>query len=667
MNKTQATKRLKELRDEIEHHSHRYHVLDEPEISDAEFDELIRELVELEDQHPTLVTPDSPTQRVGAPPSDLFKPVQHPTSMWSLDNAFDFDELVAWGKRVERVLGSAADFYCELKVDGTAVNLVYVEGKLATAATRGDGRVGEDITSNARTISSIPLKLQGAKPPSILEIRGEIFMPIESFRKLNEELTAKEIRLFANPRNAAAGSLRQKDPRITASRNLAIVCHGVGRTDRKPFVRHSEQMEYLKELGLRVLGEAEAVDTLEQVYDYSQRWESKRHDVPFEVDGTVVKVDQLGQRDELGFTSKSPRWAIAYKFPPEEKTTRLKEIQVNVGRTGAVTPFAVLEPIVLSGATVTMATLHNEDEIMRKDIRIGDYVLARRAGDVIPEVIAPVPSKRTGKERKFKMPKTCPRCETLLVRPEKEKVWRCPNDRCPSRGMRSIEHFAARGAMDIEGMGEKTVIELWDRGLMGDVGDIYFLSRDQLLELPLFAEKKTDQLLSSIEASKDAGLVRVLVGLGIRHVGTPTARALVDHFSSIDAIASASVDDLVAVEDVGPVVARTIHEWFQSPRNLSVIEKLRKAGVKLEEEKRQGHAGPLKGKTVVLTGSLDSFTREEATQAIEEAGGKVVSSVSKKTDYVVAGENPGSKLTRAQELSVVVLDLKGFKRILRGD
>lgn len=666
MTKQQANKRLKELRSEIERHSHLYHVLDDPQISDAEYDDLMKELVALEEQFPDLITSDSPSQRVGAPPSDLFAAVDHPTPMWSLDNAFDFDELVAWGKRVERVLGSSADFYCELKVDGTAVNLVYVDGKLDRAATRGDGRVGEDITSNVRTINSIPLKLTGAKAPSLLEVRGEIYMPVEAFRELNEELTRKEIRPFANPRNAAAGSLRQKDPKVTASRNLSIFCHGVGTIDGKRFSRHSEQMQYLTELGLRVLGEAESVETLEQVFDYSQKWEAKRHDVAFEVDGTVVKVDQLSQREELGFTSKSPRWAIAYKFPPEEKTTRLLDIHVNVGRTGAVTPFAQLEPVVLSGATVTTATLHNEDEIKRKDIRIGDVVLARRAGDVIPEVVAPVVAKRTGKERKFKMPKNCPRCETTLERAEGEKVWRCPNDACPSRMIESIFHFAARGAMDIEGLGYKTVLQLRDRDMIDDPADVYFLTRDQLLQLDLFGDKKADQLMSSIESSKDRGLIRVLVALGIRHVGRPTAEVLTESFGSIDAIAAASEEELMAVDEVGPVVARTIRKWFDHPRNLEMIEKLRKAGVKLDAPRTTRRGGHLEGLSVVLTGGLSDFTRDDAAAALADAGAKVTSSVSKKTDYVIAGENPGSKLSRAEELGVAVIDEQGLKKLLQG-
>lgn len=664
VSKKDAAARINKLREQIDYHSYRYHVLDDPEVADAEYDQMMIELVRLEEEHPSLVTPDSPTQRVGAPVSELFAPVRHRSAMWSLDNAFTFDDLVAWGQRVKRILGAEADYYCELKVDGAAVNLVYVDGRLESGATRGDGMIGEDVTANIKTIAAIPLRLRGKKPPPLLEIRGEIFMPVGAFRKLNEELVEAEHRPFANPRNAAAGSLRQKDPRITAKRNLSIICHGLGAFEGVSFTRHSEQMEFLKEVGLRVTPESKLIPDLEQVFKYCEDWQARRHDVAFEADGVVVKVDQIGQREELGYTSKSPRWAIAYKFPPEEKTTRLNAIQVNVGRTGAVTPFAVLEPVILGGARVVMATLHNADEIARKDIRIGDTVLVRRAGEVIPEVIAPVLTKRTGKEKKFKMPANCPICKTPLERPSGEKVWRCPNESCPSRGMRSIEHFAARGAMDIEGLGEKTVIELWDRGLIGDVGDIYSLTREQLLALPLFADKKADQLLDAIESSKSRGLARVLVGLGIRHVGPPTARALTEQFRTIDAIASAGEDELMAVEEIGAVVARAIREFFSSPRNKEVIEKLKAAGIKLEEEKTRRATGSLSGTTFVLTGTLPTLSRDEAAAMIEAAGGKVASSVSKKTDYVLAGANPGSKLAKAEQLGVEIIDEETFRKLL---
>ncbi|MGH2767793.1 MAG: NAD-dependent DNA ligase LigA [Actinomycetota bacterium] len=662
----QAGARMRELRETIEYHQHRYYVLDDPEISDAEYDELVKKLVELEEAFPGLVAPDSPTRRVGPPPSALFAPAPHPSGMWSLENAMDFDELVAWGKRVERALGSAADFWCELKVDGLAVNLVYEEGRLAVGATRGDGRTGEDVTAGIRTIGAVPLRVRGPQAPSLLEVRGEVYMPVRAFEKLNNELAEAGHRVFANPRNAAAGSLRQKDPKVTAGRNLSLVCHGVGVMEGGPRLRrHSERMAYLADLGFRRMPESRGFVDLEGVYAFCRERERLRHDLEMQVDGVVVKVDDLAQADELGFTSKSPRWAIAYKFPPEEKTTRVLDIQVNVGRTGAVTPFAMLEPVVVSGARISLATLHNADEVARKDVRIGDWVLVRRAGEVIPEVVAPIPSRRSGSERPFLMPRTCPRCETALVRPEGEKVWRCPNGGCPSRGMRTVGHFAGRTTMDIQGLGERTIIELWERGLVKDVGDIYFLTRDELLELPLFAEKKTDLVLSSIEASKGRGLARVLVGLGIRHVGPPTARALAAEFGSLDAVASASPEQLMAVEEVGSVVARAIRAWFDEPANQAAVEKLRRAGVRLTGE-RAGPAGPLAGKSFVITGTLPTLSREDAGRRIEAAGGKVTSSVSKRTHYLVVGENPGSKLAKAEELGTNQLEEEGLLKLLEG-
>lgn len=665
MNKTQARSRLKELRAEIDHHSHRYHILDDPEISDAEYDELFAELVELEERYPDLVTDDSPTQRVGAPPSELFSQVPHPSPMWSLENAFDADELTAWSNRVAKTVDDAK-FHCELKLDGAAVNLTYEDGVLKNGATRGDGRVGEDITANVKTIGSIPLRLKGKSPPSLLEVRGEVIMPTEAFEALNERLLEADERPFANPRNAGAGSLRQKDPKVTASRNLIFFPHGVGVVEGKGFRTFSEQMAALADMGFRVSDRHETVGNIKETYEVCLRWEEERHDVSYEVDGVVVKIEDLAQREELGYTSKSPRWAIAYKFPAEERTTRLLDIMVSVGRTGAATPFARLEPVQLSGATVTTATLHNPEEIARKDIRIGDQVIARRAGDVIPEVVAPVVTKRTGKERKFKMPKDCPRCGTALVRPEGEKVWRCPNDDCPSRRVESLVHFAGRSAMDIDRLGYKTVIELWERGWVADPADIYFITREQLLELPLFADKKADQLMEGIEASKDRGLIRLLVGLGIRHVGPPTARLLAHRFGSIDAIADASDEELSSIDGVGPTVVEAIRNFFDSERNREMIAKFNKAGVKLTEEITAPAQGPLSGKSLVLTGGLESFSRDEATAAIEAAGGRVTSSVSKKTDYVVAGEDPGSKLAKAEELGVEVLDEQGLVNLLEG-
>jgi DNA ligase (NAD+) len=656
--------RIAELRELIDYHSHRYYALDDPEIADAEYDALVRELADLEALYPELVTPDSPTQKVGAPVLALFAPSAHLSPMWSLDNAFSLEELLAWGRRVERVLGSAADFYCELKVDGLAVNLVYERGSLTSAATRGDGRIGEDITPNVRTIASIPHRLDGGKVPDLVEVRGEIFMPVAAFEQLNAQLLDAGIRPFANARNSAAGSLRQKDPGVTAGRQLGIYCHTLGVVQGRRFTKHSEQMEFLVDLGLPVMGHNRAFEELEAAFEFCKQWEGRRHDLSFEVDGVVVKVNSLGAREELGYTSKSPRWAIAYKFPPEEKTTLLKNIVVNVGRTGAVTPFALLEPVRLSGATVSQATLHNADEVKRKDIRIGDTVLIRRAGEVIPQVIGPIISKRTGQEREFSMPTHCPVCRTQLERPEGEAVWRCPNEECPSRGVEELFHFGSRGALDIEGLGYKAAIALREMGFVKDPGDLYYLRREQLLQLPLFADKKADQLLESIERSKTAGLVRVLVALGIRDVGPPTARLLTDEFGSMERIQNASVEQLQAVEGVGPIVAARIAEFFRSPRAQRIVEKMREAGVLLEQEGREVPQGTLLGRSFVLTGGLERWSRDEAARLIEGRGGKVVSSVSKKTDYVVVGENPGSKLAKAQALGIPLLNEEGLLELL---
>ncbi len=656
--------RILRLRELIDYHSERYHVLDDPEISDAEYDDLVRELSQLEAAHPELVTDDSPTQTVGAAPSSLFASLKHPTPMWSLDNAFSLEELVAWGKRVERILGSAADFYCELKVDGLAVNLVYEKGQLSTAATRGDGRTGEDITPNVRTIVSVPKTLAGADLPDFLEARGEIFMPGKAFEELNESLVAAGIRPFANARNSAAGSLRQKDPSVTAGRQLGLFSHTVGSVSGRRFRKHSEQMQYLIDMGLPVMDHNRAFTELPAAYEFCLHWENHRHDLEFEIDGVVVKVDDLAAREELGYTSKSPRWAIAYKFPPEEKTTKLRNIIVNVGRTGAVTPFALLEPVRLSGATVSQATLHNADEVERKDIRIGDTVLVRRAGEVIPQVIAPIVSKRTGEEKVFTMPTSCPVCGTGLVREGGEAVWRCPNDECPSRGVEELFHFSSRGAMDIEGLGYKAAYQLRDMGFVRDPGDVYALTRDKLLQLPLFGDKKADQLMASIERSKEAGLTRALVAIGIRDVGPPTARLLADEFGSMERIASATVEELTAVEGIGPIVAQRIRDFFQSPRNLGIVRKMAQAGVKLEQEKLETPQGHLSGRSFVLTGSLSRWSRDEAARLIEEAGGKVVAAVSKKTDFVVVGDKPGSKLARAEALGVPLLDEDGLQALL---
>jgi DNA ligase (NAD+) len=658
----EAEDKIAELRAAIDHHSYRYHVLDEPEIADAEYDALVGQLMDLESSRPDLVTPDSPTQRVGAPPSDLFAPVHHRTPMMSLDNCFSLEELLAWGKRVERGIGTVDAYVTELKMDGIAVNLIYERGFLVTGATRGDGRVGEDITPNLKTIPSVPLKLRRGAP-DFLEVRGEIYMQVADFEKLNRGLEESGARSFANPRNAAAGSLRQKDPRVTNERKLSIVVHGVGHAEGMRFKSHTEALSAIHEWGLRTNAENRRASTLDEVYEICSYWADHRHDVPYEIDGVVVKVDAIAQQEELGSTAKAPRWAIAYKFPPEERTTELQDIQVHIGRTGAATPFARLEPVFVGGVTVGTATLHNEDEVARKDVRIGDTVIVRRAGDVIPEVVGPVVSLRTGSEKPFAMPRTCPSCGSDIVRMEGEAVARCVGLDCPSQRIERIFHFASRGAMDIEGLGYQTIQALIDKGHLRDIGDIYFLTAEQLAELDGFAEKSIDNLLTAISRSKAKPLANLIYGLGIRHVGGTAAELIAAEAGSLDRLQSMTIDELVALEGVGAVIAESIAAFFAQKRNLEVLDKLRAAGAVNRAPARK-KAGPLQGQTFVLTGSLEKFSRPEATRALEELGAKVTSSVSKKTSYVVAGEAPGSKLERAQALKIPVLDEAGLERLL---
>ncbi|MDP9067090.1 MAG: NAD-dependent DNA ligase LigA [Actinomycetota bacterium] len=663
MTKTEAQRRAAELRDAIDHHSYRYHVLDDPEIADAEYDALVGQLIEIEAQFPDLVTPDSPTQRVGAPPSDLFAPVRHRSPMMSLDNCFSLDELQAWGRRVERGIGDPDGFIVELKMDGVACNLIYEDGVFVKGATRGDGRTGEDITANLKTVRAVPLKLRGT-PPKVLEVRGEVYMRTDDFEKLNSALGERDLKTFANPRNAAAGSLRQKDPKVTAERNLSLICHGVGYVEGLRLTAHSKALEMVREWGLRTNPENRRVADLDAVYDFCRNWEKHRHDVPYEIDGVVVKVDSIAQQEELGWTAKAPRWAIAYKFPPEERTTLLKDIKVHVGATGAATPWAQLEPVFVGGVTVSTATLHNEDEVARKDVRIGDTVIVRRAGDVIPEVVGPVTATRTGKERKFKMPTNCPSCGAEIVRPEGEAVARCMNSDCPSQRLERLFRFASRGAMDIEGLGYKTLMEFIQRGWLRDVGDIYSLDPAEILNLENWGEISVNNLMSAIEKSKTRPLGNLLFGLTIPHVGGTVARDLAGEVGSVGRLAQMTQAELEAIEGIGPVVAASVARFFAEPRNQEVIEKLRRAGVDPREAPKKKE-GPLLGKSFVITGTLADFTRDEAQKAIEERGGKVTSSVSKKTDYVVVGDNPGaSKYDKAVALKVPLLDEAAFKKLL---
>lgn len=659
-----AKVRVEELREQLNFHSYRYHVLDDPEVSDAEYDDLMNELRALEERFPELVVPDSPTQRVGATPADLFAPVRHRSPMLSLDNAFSREELEAWAARVEREVGTGARYSCELKIDGVAVALTYEDAVLTKGATRGDGRTGEDITANVRTVRSVPQRLPIEDPPAYLEVRGEIYLPVRAFERLNEQLLEAEQRPFANPRNAAAGSLRQKDPKVSASRPLKLWVHSFGWAEGVRFTSHSGFLGWCREANLPVAPTSEVKEDLAGVDDYLRHWEEHRHSVDWEIDGVVVKVDQVPFQDELGATSHAPRWAIAYKFPPEERTTVLRRIDVHTGRTGIVTPFAVLEPVHVGGVTIGTATLHNEDEVRRKDVRVGDTVVVRRAGDVIPEVVGPVVSKRTKSARRWRFPATCPSCGTELVRREGEAYRRCPNRRdCPSQNVEWLFSFASRGAMDIEGLGYKTGIQLLDRGLVKDPGDIFSLSAEDLAQLEGFGDRSISNLLGSIEAAKDRPLWRLLVALNIPHVGSHVAQVLARAFGSTDALVEATAERIDDVPEIGPEIAGSVHAWFADPENLALLEKLRTAGVRTADEvERPAGSLPLEGITLVLTGGLERLSRDEATAAAQAAGARVASSVSKKTDVVVAGENAGSKLAKAEELGVEVIDEREFLR-----
>ncbi|HZB01690.1 MAG TPA: NAD-dependent DNA ligase LigA [Actinomycetota bacterium] len=665
----EAQLRVEELREQVNHHLYRYHVLDDPEISDAEYDELIGELRRLEDRFPELITPDSPTQRVGAAPAELFRPVQHRAPMRSLDNAFSEEELRAWAARVGRGLaGAAATFVTELKIDGVACALTYEDGVLTQAATRGDGRIGEDITANVRTLKAIPRRLAIGDPPKVIEVRGEVYLPVKAFEELNVELTGADKRPFANPRNAAAGSLRQKDPNVTRSRPLKMWVHSFGAAEGIAFDSHSGFLAWAASAGLPVPDTTERVDSIERILAFLNRWEKKRHSLDYEIDGAVIKVDDAKLQRRLGATSHAPRWAIAYKFPPEERTALLKAIDVHTGRTGKITPFAVLEPVVVGGVTITYATLHNEDETRRKDVRKGDTVIVRRAGDVIPEIVGPVLSKRPKSARRWRMPKRCPSCDTELVRVEGEADWRCPNRAgCPDQSVEWLFHFAGRGAMDIEGLGYMTVMSLLKEGLIQDPADIYSLTAQDLSRLDGFAEKSIENLLRAIETSKDRPIWRLLVGLNIRHVGSHVAEVLGSAFRSIDVIAAASEDEIDAVPEIGPTVAATVRAWFDEEENLALIERLRKSGVRLEDEAPPDTgAKQLEGVTIVLTGGLDTLSRDEAARLAQQAGARVSSSVSRKTDFVVAGENPGSKHDQAVKLGIEIVDEREFLRRLGG-
>jgi DNA ligase (NAD+) len=654
------------LRAEIKEHDRRYHELDDPAVSDAEYDGLVRRLRELEADNPELVTADSPTQQVGGAPSSLFAPVRHQAPMMSLDNAFSFEELVAWGQRLGRRAAEVSRFVCELKIDGLAMSLRYEDGVYVQAATRGDGRVGEDVTENVRTIKDVPERLTGRDIPSVVEVRGEVYMPASAFEALNQRQAEAGGKLFANPRNSAAGSLRQKDPSITASRDLSIWTYQLGAVEGGPAFRtHTETLEAIETWGLPVNPEIKTLDSLEDVYAYCGHWLERRHDLPYEIDGVVVKVDDLAMRDELGHTAKAPRWAIAYKFPPEEKTTRLLKIEVSIGRTGRATPFAQLEPVLVSGSTVGVATLHNEDQVRAKDVREGDLVVVRKAGDVIPEVVKPVLPRDDPDRPEWAFPKACPRCGEPLVRLEGESDTLCVNLDCPAQRAGRIEHFCSRGAMDIEGFGEQRSQLFTELGLVDDIGDLYTLTEARLLELEGFGQTSARKLLDAIEASKERPLPNLLIGLNIRRVGPAASQVLARTFGHLDRIMDAPEEELAEAEGIGPLIARNLRSFFDNPRNRDVIEKLRAAGLNLQGPEASTAPQVLAGMSIVVTGTLEGFTREEAEEAVTSRGGKSPGSVSKKTTAVVVGADPGaSKLTKAEANGVPILDEAAFRRLL---
>lgn len=676
--------RVLRLRKEIEYHTHRYYVLDDPEISDAAFDSLMRELRDIEQAHPELQDPSSPTQRVGGAVDNQFAPVVHEQRMYSLDNAMNFEELDAWMERTEAALGSFVPLVCELKIDGSSLALTYEQGKLVRAATRGDGTTGEDVTVNVRTVHDVPLRLmdEGYKGihagiPSV-ELRGEIYMPKSSFESLNAQAEAMGTKTFANPRNAAAGSLRQKDASVTAERDLSTFMYAIAREASIEATGQWELLEWLRACGFHVNPDVRRCTSAKEVHEFCKECLEKRESLPYEIDGVVVKVDSFALQEELGYTARAPRWAIAYKFPPEEKTTVLRDITVQVGRTGACTPVAELDPVLVAGSTVARATLHNEDEVQRKDVRIGDTVIVRKAGDVIPEVLRPILSLRPAHAKVWTMPKVCPSCGSPLVREEGEAAYRCVSLDCPAQAQERLMHWASRGALDIEGMGEELIAKLIDAGLLHDVADFYQLTYEQLENLnmgrvttkgeaivlgPVMAKK----LIAAIEESKTRTLANVVFGLGIRHVGKTMAETITRVYSSMDALRAAKVEDLANIEGVGEIIAQSIHDFLKNDTNLEVIQRLAEAGLPMTQQ-IEAPALPqtLEGMTFVLTGALveSGMTRDEAGEKLKAYGAKVSSSVSKKTSYVICGEAAGSKRTKAESLGVPILTEQDFLQLI---
>ncbi|RLC95369.1 MAG: DNA ligase (NAD(+)) LigA [Chloroflexi bacterium] len=663
-----ARKRIEELRALINYHNYRYYVLDSPEISDAEYDQLMLELKHLEAHHPQLITPDSPTQRVGAAPLEAFGVVEHRLPLLSLGNVFSGDELFAWHRRVSNLAGEEGlDFVCEIKLDGLAVALTYENGSLVIGATRGDGYRGEDVTLNLRTVRSIPLSVPRNAPPRF-EVRGEVYLSRAGFKRLNEQRAREGLSLFANPRNAAAGSLRQLDPRVTAQRPLDIYIYALGYAEGAAVPdTHWERLEYLRSIGFKVNPHNRLCRTIGEVQDYYREWAERRESLPYDADGVVVKVNSIEMQSRLGTVGHEPRWAIAYKFPATQGTTVLKQILVNVGRTGSLNPYAVLEPVSVGGVTIKQAALHNEEDIRRKDIRIGDTVIVQRAGEVIPEIVGPVVSKRTGNEQVFSMPSHCPVCGAEVIKPADEAMHRCPNSACPAQAFEKLKHFVSRGAMDIDGIGEKLCAALMETGLVNDIADLYYLSREQLAGLERMGDKSASNVIQSIERSKSRPVSRLIFALGIPHVGSETADLLASRFHSLDRLAQATEEELLSIPSIGPKIAQSIVAFFRQEGNQRIIRKLRQAGVRLAEEvPAEPTELPLAGLEFVLTGRLESFTRQEAEERIKALGGSVGSSVTRKTSYVVVGKEPGSKLDKAASLGIRQLTEQQFLEMLKG-
>jgi DNA ligase (NAD+) len=658
MDRQAAEQRVKELHELLNQYSYEYYVLDKPSVPDAEYDRLMQELIQLEEQYPELKTPDSPSQRVGGEPLDVFEKVTHRTPMLSLGNAFNEQDLRDFDRRVRQAVGDNVSYVCELKIDGLAVSLRYENGVFVQGATRGDGTTGEDITSNLKTIRSLPLRL---KQNVSIEVRGEAYMPRKSFEALNAQKMELGEEPFANPRNAAAGSLRQLDPKIAAKRNLDIFVYGIANAAEIGITSHSEALNYLDELGFKTNPERKKCENIDEVINLLDDFLAKRADLPYDIDGVVIKVDSLEQQEKLGATAKSPRWAIAYKFPAEEVVTKLIDIELSVGRTGVVTPTAILEPVRVAGTTVQRASLHNEDLIREKDIKIGDYVVVKKAGDIIPEVVNVLVDKRTGEEREFSMPTHCPECESKLVRLDEEVALRCINPKCPAQIREGLIHFVSRDAMNIEGLGEKVVAQLFKENLIEDVADLYQLKKEQLIQLERMGEKSATNLINAIEASKENSLERLIFGLGIRHVGAKAAKTLAQHFDTMENLQNATYEQLVSIHEIGHKMAESIVAYFSKPEVKQLIEELRQYGVNMTYKgpkpvEQADSDSYFAGKTIVLTGKLEHLTRNEAKAEIEARGGKVTGSVSKSTDLVIAGEAAGSKLTKAQELGIEIWD-----------